>query len=360
MDSKEKNLFNSMSRWHINAHVSDEEWLECFEAVKHTLDVKEKMDPIDEEFQSFLETKFHPKILKNQFSIAAHLRSLESHVKQYYDEKLNKRLEENEDEFDVENIFQGVKSEDGMFYLRVFLPAAIFRSYSIKHPNVKRITLMHEAFTLGAGSRTEDLSPELTALCSFCSGSDPDFTSYSVEDIECVNKQVFLLQLQDRFHLQSRHSSSESSVNTNDFKNEGFELFNPFDASSSDSDEVEATSYPCTICTKSFSKHEYLKFHMECFHSKKTSLSVKYAAEADELITSFDVGSKSDSSKQVTQTAEPMRIRFAEPEELMVSFNDHETLHGMSLPGKSLRSRTVDIKDSSISNKRRITRSLKF
>ena len=101
---------------------------------------------------------------------------------------------------------------------------------------------MQEAFSLGTGSRTEDLIPEVTALCSICSTNDPEFATFSVEDIECFNKHVFLLQLADGFHLKSRISSSESSVASKDFKNEDFPWYNPFDGTSSESEEMEIMS----------------------------------------------------------------------------------------------------------------------
>ena len=366
LDSMEMKLYSSMTRWHINAHVPEEEWISCFEAVKDTLDVKEKMDQLDQEFLSFLESKFNSQNLKSLFSITPCISSLEKHIKKFYDEKINQRLEENDDEFDVENVFQGVHSKDLIFYQRVFLPAAIFRSYHVKHPDVKRITLMQEAFSLGTGSRTEDLIPEITALCSICSTNDPEFATFSAEDIECFNKHVFLLQLADGFHLKSRIGSSESSVASKDFKNEDFPWYNPFDGTSSESEEMEIMSNACTICTKVFSKQEFLKFHMECFHTNKSSISVKFTSDGNELITSFDGGIKvsSKSSKQRSQT-EPKRIRFEEPEELMLSLVEKEKdltqgVSKMPTSGRQLRPRTVAVQDKRLNAKKRIRKSLEF
>ena len=125
-------------------------------------------------------------------------------------------------------------------------------------------------------------------------------------------------------------------------------------------------SNACTICTKVFSKQEFLKFHMECFHTNKSSISVKFTSDGNELITSFDGGIKvsSKSSKQRSRT-EPKRIRFEEPEELMLSLVEKEKdltqgVSKMPTSGRQLRPRTVAVQDKRLNAKKRIRKSLEF
>ena len=46
--------FLSMSRWHANSHITEEEWLQAFRKISRKLDVKENMPPLSDAFIVFL------------------------------------------------------------------------------------------------------------------------------------------------------------------------------------------------------------------------------------------------------------------------------------------------------------------
>lgn len=46
--------FETMSRWHKNSHILEDEWMKAFESIKVNLDVEEKMTTLSDNFQQFL------------------------------------------------------------------------------------------------------------------------------------------------------------------------------------------------------------------------------------------------------------------------------------------------------------------
>ena len=54
LDKDEVKLFNSMSRWHVNSHVTEDEWVMAFNKISVKMDVREKMQPLSASFAAFL------------------------------------------------------------------------------------------------------------------------------------------------------------------------------------------------------------------------------------------------------------------------------------------------------------------
>lgn len=54
LNHEEQKLFASMSRWHENSHVTEEEWTRAFENISDNLDVRENMPPMNASFAKFL------------------------------------------------------------------------------------------------------------------------------------------------------------------------------------------------------------------------------------------------------------------------------------------------------------------
>ena len=54
LDKYEVKLFNSMSRWHANSHVTEDEWVKAFNKISVKMDVREKMQPLSASFAAFL------------------------------------------------------------------------------------------------------------------------------------------------------------------------------------------------------------------------------------------------------------------------------------------------------------------
>ena len=159
-------VFISMKRWHANAHMSPTDWKSCFAKVKDKLDVKEKMKTLDGDLNNFLKVKFAATVLKEQFAICDVLDCLVVDIRDLYQLKLDQRDDELDDEFNVDHFFQGMKPSDLTYYKKVFLPAALFFTYLERHPDSDRRALMEDVFTVGSGSQTEDLVPEVTGLCA--------------------------------------------------------------------------------------------------------------------------------------------------------------------------------------------------
>jgi hypothetical protein len=295
LNAKQLELFDSMKRWHCNAHMSEKDWKICFENVKHKLDVKEKMSQLDSDLEQFLKVKFAKTENKDRWTISDSLDFLVSDIRELYQKKLDDRDEEQDDEFDTSCIAQGMKPDDAKHYSKVFLPVAIFLTYREKHPWSKRSALMSDAFSLGAGSERDDLVPEITGLCVQCP-IKKEFEHFRESDIDSYNKKLFLLQCKNKF--QSSYSFGDSDDDSIDsFSVKEAKWYNPFDSSSpsevSDKEnDVEldksVTSFACQCCMKSFSRKEFLDYHTECFH--KTTFRpnvVQFVSDPENLMLSF-------------------------------------------------------------------------
>ena len=302
-EEKYEELFTSMKRWHHNSHVSKDEWKSAFDKIKLRLNVRGKLS-VPYDLQQFLNAKFAKSDIKDKFIVCEIFDFLEDDIRQY----LQHISEANDEEdFDIFKICSGLHPDDIPFFEKSFLPVALFNTYLEVHPFADRKSLMNDLFSLGAGSKTQDLFPEVTALCSLCvesGGFTEDF------DIDQFNRKVMWEQLRDNFSMPMSYDSSDDEEGLGAPKATGDDVievdqlwYNPFSSSSDESDfDLEellekndndgvrqvADAYKCNLCPKSFTKAEFLSFHKGWFHKVKIS----YVAEGEELMESF--AAKSD------------------------------------------------------------------
>ena len=296
---KDKGLFESMQRWHVNAHVLDDEWSNIFHSIKSNLKTpakfREDMDwPIG--LKKFVNAKMACKSLKTQFIISDIFPDkLEHEILQYYHELLDNEKEclDQGDEFSEDGILGIVKlsQADISFFQKVFQPNAIFATYRGKHSDLMDTKqLMEECFSLGAGCKRMDLMPEVNAYCEICCGTE--WCSF----YEKLNKIIFNRQMSNKFNLpftdggDTSDSDGELKVEQRNQekgvvdsvdklqKDENkvvvAEIENPFlsDTSSEASiDQGEMTNFPfrdfcCCICKKRFSREIFVKMHKDLFH----------------------------------------------------------------------------------------------
>ena len=310
MSQKERALFASMKRWHANLHMKEADWKACFEKVKNKLDVKETMEPISEDLNKFLRTKFKAYALKDQFSVCELLEFLLSDIQVLYQLRIDRRDEEQDDEFGLARIERGMDSVDGIHYQKVFLPSAIFFTYLERHPSAKRIELMRDIFSLGSGCRRqENFYPEVTGVCVECKTGNLE--NVSENDIELFNRKVFRMQVDSEFGTSFRPSDSDDSdlsVKNDDTDERLGDWYNPFDSSSaSDESEVlddSVVEYKCNECTKMFSRKDFLVFHKEIFHKNNSQSKVVFVADPVDMISSFIQEPEPSTSSETGSMAE--------------------------------------------------------
>ena len=322
-DKYQKKLFDSMTRWHANGHMTQENWISCFDNIKGRLDVKGQMEPMKSDFKNFLHSKFSVTSLTKGFSLTEMFSFLEEDIKQLYDEKLKAR-DLDQGEFNLSKIWEGVAAEDGTFYQKVFLPSAIFFTYLEKHKGCgERKDLMQDCFTVGAGSKREDLFPEVTGLCREC--ATDEYKNFSELDIETFNKKVFKLQVSNNFKCNYYRAQSDESDADEDTQCGIDRWFNPFDSSDEEITEMietvrsildieweqeqEQSWYTCNMCTKQFSREEFLKYHKDWFHktSNETAVIGVTCPEPEELILSFSCEPGPSKIKEPIKTSRPKR-----------------------------------------------------
>ena len=332
-ECKNEALFQSMQRWHQQTHMESMNWIALFEKVKKTLEFRDlKFIQPQEVCLSLLKKKYRKNNLKEKLSISDTFpeRFLEQ-IKLFFDEEVNKSCEEFE--FDLSK-----KSREVTFYSNEFLPVAIFSTFKEKFPGVEDQVLFDDCFTLGAGSKRQDLIPEVHAYCDQCC----DILA------EEKNRIIFRKQVENNFSLHGyfEYTDSENdSVITFEDKNavrgnesdvaedlkgtstkddiqvneiEGLStVFNPWveemseDGSNDvvsalgddsfkfpveDAMETKERAFNCELCAKSFSKENFVNLHRSIFH-KKRKVVAEYVDEAKELITSFCVESQINEKK---------------------------------------------------------------
>jgi len=284
----EQKLFRSMTRWHENIHLTDSKLISVLEYVseKNILDVKEKMTSIPEVVRSFLKTKFKETSLSRRFFINELFEELLPNIKALYELKIESRdsldefgLDAIKDSYDVEKLVSGLNSEDLTFFEKTFVPLALFLVYKEIHMSnyVEESELLNDLFTIGSGSKSYDLIPEIVPFCQEC------LREPTASDVIMINKKVFKLQLRDKFEVAGLvYSDSSSSVGD---KESGFNPFtqkldhsdkesgfNPFaqklDHSLPDND---IAWFECTYCSKQFSRPDFVAYHKSVFHKSENS-----------------------------------------------------------------------------------------
>ena len=279
-----------------------------------------------------------------RFYLPGILEFLEPHIRSLYQRRLDER--EPVDEFDCDNVMNCRKPEDTTFYERGFLPAAVLATYRLKHLDFEEDQLWDELFTLGSGSKTEDLFPETNPVCFDCASVFyPNLKAVNLAELHNLNAKVFKLQKNNLFKIPSfaKVFTDTSSVTTNsDAESIGFSsksgadkagvrAFNPFSEDSSDNsdtfsdklknlvddkkiafnpfssdesekeDESKRLNY-CPVCHKSFTLNDYLSYHNQIFHKKSNvkSLIPQFVSDAEELITTF-VNESPEAEKKKTK-----------------------------------------------------------
>lgn len=190
MTKKEKKMFESCERWHRNSHISEDEWMKTFETVKCDLDVAGRMD-IDPVLETFMCNKKSKSNLKDKFSPTEMLDNLDAEIRNLYNLKLDDQMEEFDERF-------AMTGADQNFYVNVFFPTAMLKTYSKVHELTPISECLEDLFTLGAGSETDDLFPEVHGICEECVGDFIDGDTSSAEVIY-LNIKVLKGQMDDGF-----------------------------------------------------------------------------------------------------------------------------------------------------------------
>lgn len=276
---KDQKLFESMQRWHLNAHVTDDEWFNIYERIKSKLKTPTQfnVEDLPDGLDQFVKSKMANKSLQNQFIVSEIFPDMmEYEILRYYRELIDKEKqgEGDLDEFNEDEIFGSVKLNQGdiVFFHRVFQPYAIYAMYREKHCDVTDTKqLMNECFSLGSGCKRRDLLPEVNAYCDKCCGANWE------NIFEKLNTAIFNRQIQNKFNLPYDYDDSS------DLDEEGpkesclevIEIENPFlsdnssDKASLDQDEYRnspTSTFSCDLCAKGFSQQLFLQMHTKLFH----------------------------------------------------------------------------------------------
>ena len=346
LNQKEILLFNSMERQHRNSHITPDDWLNAFDQIKSKLGTKEMQKELSENFSLFLDSKFAGSHEK-QFSTPEIMDHLEDPVWKYYKSLLSER-DQVDDEFDF-SLGGEIKQDDICFFTRRFYPTALLLSYSLLHHMAEPTELMGEVFTIGYGSKTYSLFPEICGVCFDCISErfqSEKLQKLSPEQIRLYNKHILKAQQKDWYAIgkyQSDSSDEEStpadntaakdspapptnirSTSVSSDKQSLFE-FNPFivntDINSSDSNfggskcESNASqnvsqdlfAHTCIYCGKTFTKEVFVSMHVEIFHQSSKKVVPKFVRDGEDLMTTF-VNDKDD-SQQIINVKKSLKRR---------------------------------------------------
>ena len=322
----DNDLFTSAQRWHENSHVSDTEWICLFDQIKDKLVIKESaLMTCPEEILDMLKSKFKETSWTKRFFISdLFSEQYLAHVKAFFEEKVDER--DADDEFGELNIAQGWKCDDIPFYERTFAPVAIFYTYQAKHKNVKEENLFEDCFTLGSGSKRDDLIPEVNPYCLRCNAEMmksknikifkkqlannfclPNYKEYvsdsSDNEKEVVQEEVVQLDLSKTKVFNPLFSDSSSSDESDNIPSQSvtgkkLTVFNPLlsdtsaDDLSEESDNQAASKvsnlklFKCSRCHKTFSKEKFVLMHSSIFH-KKIVVIPEFVSEPVDMMTTF-------------------------------------------------------------------------
>ena len=334
LTAEQELLFSSAQRWHENSHMTDREWISLFNQIKSKMNI-ERFDLKDspKEVVELLEAKFSKSGLTNSFYVSdIFSEDFISIVKAFFIEKTEER--DNEDEFDDQNICSGWKTDDIPFYSRTFMPFAVFFTYKQKHQQTEDKEIVKDCFTLGAGSKCEDLTPEVNVYCHKCCFDDE-------ETWKGKNLILFKKQWKNKFDLPVYKDCSDSDVdievNKDLMKSNGNErntVFNPYvtdsdensdeDVESSNTENVEnisvetitiPKSHKCQDCPKEFSKEKFLLLHHRIFHAKRSKKVVvpKFTDEPVDLMETFIHEDSQKAKKGKVNSKEPKKVVVLNP-----------------------------------------------
>ena len=347
LNQKEISLFNSMERQHRNSHITQDDWLNAFDQIKSKLGTKETLKDLSEKFALFLDSKFAGSH-ERQFSTPEIMDHLEDPVWKYYKSLLLER--DQVDEFDF-SLGGEIKQEDIFFFTRRFYPTALMLSYSLLHHMAEPTELMGEVFTIGYGSKTYSLFPEICGVCFDCISErfqSEKLQKLSPEQIRLYNQHILKAQQKDWYAIgkyQSDSSEEESTSEDNTAAKDGtatpttirsrslssdkqslFE-FNPFivntDINSSDSNVggskcdsntsqnvgQDLFSHACSYCGKTFSKEVFVSMHVEIFHQSSKKVVPKFVCDGEDLMTTFVNSNDLDDSQQIINVKKTVKRR---------------------------------------------------
>ena len=369
--------------------------------LKNLLDVKEKMTLIPETLQKFLDIKHKKSLPKEQFSINELFESILPKIKELYKLKLDNRDSHDEfgvDNFEIGNIVDGINSKDLIYYRKTFVPAALYYIYKEIHPNYEaEEELMNDLFSIGAGSKTENLTPEIVTVCQMCIEKISQ-EQFGTEDVDNLNQSVFKHQLRDNFQIDGYLGSSDSSVSLGDRSmkediTREDSVFNPFSQDCEDSItgssvykenakpsliDKETDLYVCPVCSKQFTRSDFVEYHRKLFHKQKSdsqndsltvldsakTVTAQFVDDDDlDLMKTFDVdndpsyesGGQIDAEKARTTNSEvvakTVTTQFVDDEalDLMKTFDvdvDHSTESDDQIDEEKAPSTESDIQTS--------------
>ena len=124
------------------------------------------------------------------------------------------------------------------------------------------------------------LLTEITVFCSDCLSEH----SPIIMDMEVINRKVLKLQSLDNFELRGVCISSSSDSSSP--KHSDKSAFNPFCQEVEDNcvGDTDTDRFECPVCSKDFSRSDFLDFHKKIFHKIDKSVS-ESAMESEELHT---------------------------------------------------------------------------
>ena len=277
-----------------------EEWLPYLHAVSNKLGLRHEKHLYDEKLVKFLMKKRKSDRVEDQVVILDIFNPILPHIFDLYEEKLRSK---SDDEFDTNVIVKGMPTEDGMFYEKYFLPCCLFLMYQewLKFNDCQGGDSMADLFTIGSGSATIYLIPEVHGLCLKCAPQvGGRFVCMNSSEISKFNEIVFKRQKNDNFmnrimrNMHEYSNSSEDEMNCNPFDSDVDEIsvgdryqYNPFESSASDNDNnFNLDGFDCSHCFQSFPGEEFLSLHMKIFHSNKLIQPV-FVSDGEELMKTF-------------------------------------------------------------------------
>ena len=145
---------------------------------------------VNSELKLFVQKKKSKSALQEKLYPLSLLEFLEQDILNLYKEKLDKHS----DEFD-EQIGMSIKDQN--YFRDVFFPTALLKTYQKVHVSTPVSDCLEECFTLGAGSETYSLVPELNGICETCAGDY--FSHIQTTQIYYINLLVLRKQIKHKF-----------------------------------------------------------------------------------------------------------------------------------------------------------------
>ena len=361
------------------------------------MDVKEKIQ-LDKDLVKWLNRKRKLDSMKDEVAVLEVFDCIIPEIEKIYARKSEER--DSYDEFGIDNVCGGVKSEDGIFFVKYALPSIIYYIYGMwLKSDIEKEEIFEELFTIGAGSMTHTYFPEVLPFCDECpdlcltdseiqsrnlksfrfqksnyySNSytfmdfldpDDDDEMTKAEDGNASNVKPFidddeddipsLLVLEDNGKFVSCPADDGAAFGSETFPSDDkgddscdmfpAEKTNPF-VSDSDTEDDDISGHNCDHCCESFPSAEFVKLHERIFHSK--AVKARFVEEGVDLITSF-VEEKGEASSDVMQAEDDL------------SLTSNEKKKKEAADGGSIQKKRKSIHDRSMKSKYQLRKSSKY